>query len=99
MSEQQPNNPPNIPATPPGPDYAKHFSDMAERIARNPNEFGGAYVVIGPDGTLVENAFFGPKANIAVFWGTAKTHISLEADAAAQAAEANARGAMAYGRR
>jgi hypothetical protein len=80
-------------------DPATPFIEMAERIAKNPDEFQGAYVVVGPDGIVVSNAFFGPKPNVALFWSTAKNHVSVEADAAAQAAERNNQAAAGYGRR
>lgn len=69
------------------PDPAASFTEMASRIAKNPEEFQGAYVVVGPDGIIVSNAFFGPKPNIALFWSTAKNHVGIEADDAAQKAE------------
>ena len=69
------------------PDPAQAFKDMADRIAKNPDEYQGAYVVVGPDGVIVSNAFFGPKPNVALFWSTTKSHIEIEAIAASDAAE------------
>lgn len=69
------------------PDPAASFTEMADRIAKNPDEFQGAYVVVGPDGVIISNAFFGPKPNTALFWATAKSHIESEAITAADAAE------------
>jgi hypothetical protein len=81
------------------PDQALPFKDMFDRIAKNPEEFQGAYVVVGPDGIVVSNAFFGPKPNVALFWSTAKNHVGVEADTAAQDAERKDQGASTYGRR
>ena len=78
---------------------AEVFTEMADRIGKNPTEFQGAYVVVGPDGVVVSNSFFGPKPNIALFWSTVKNHLTLEADAAVQTAEAASRGAQTFGRR
>lgn len=75
------------------------FREMASRIDLNPSEFQGAYLVVGPDGIIIQNAFFGPSSNIAVFWGTAKNHIGLEADEAARKADDATRGSQSYGRR
>lgn len=80
------------------PDSAAAFTEMAARIAKNPEEFQGAYVVVGPDGIIVSNAFFGPKANIALFWSTTKNHVGAEADSAAQNAERANQSAAVYGR-
>lgn len=79
-------------------DPASVFEEMAARIRRNPGDFSGAYVVVGPENTVVQNALFSPSKNVATFWGLTKTHISLEADNAAQAAEAKNQPTM-YGRR
>lgn len=80
-------------------DPATYFEDMAARIRRNPSEFQGAYVVVGPDMVTVINAVFGPKANLALFWSTVANHVKMEADAAASAADQAAKGAAVYGLR
>lgn len=80
-------------------DPALIFDEMASRIRRNPGEFAGAYVVIGPDNIVIQNAFFSPAKNVATFWGMAKTHISLEADTAVQNSMAQNATAQTYGRR
>jgi hypothetical protein len=78
---------------------ASLFRDMAARIDLNPTEFQGAYLCVGPDGVIIQNAFFGPSSNIAVFWGTAKNHIGLEADEAARNADQKNAANAVYGRR
>jgi hypothetical protein len=75
------------------------FDAMAARIRLNPAEFQGAYLVVGPDGVVVSNSFFGPKPSVAMFWATAKNHVGIEADNAVQDAERKNQGAAVYGRR
>ncbi len=74
------------------------FRAMADRIDKNPDEFQGAYLCVGPDAVVISNSFFGATSNIPVFWGTAKNHIGLEADDAARKADQNSQTANAYGR-
>lgn len=80
-------------------DPATYFEDMAARIRRNPTEFQGAYVVVGPDMVTVINATFGPSKNIALFWSTVSNHVKIEADAAAAAADQASKDANVYGMR
>jgi len=82
-----------------GAEAAALFKAMADRISKNPDEFQGAYLVVGPDGITVTNALFGPKPNIGLFWATAANHVKVEADAAASAADQANKNAGVYGRR
>lgn len=46
------------------------FTEMAERILRNPpEEFAGAYVIISPKGTVLSHAFINPTGDESSFWG------------------------------
>jgi hypothetical protein len=68
MSESQPN---------PVPGYAEIFKRMAERIERNKEAFGGAFLMIGPDGKVVETLVISDEPNMAQFWGLAKIRIEV----------------------
>lgn len=48
---------------------ADHFSAMAERINKNPEEFQGAYVIVTPSGDVLSQSFFDPKGDNIQFWG------------------------------
>ena len=80
-------------------DPASFFRAMAARIDKNPEEFGGAYCVVGPDGVVITNALFSTTKSVPTFWGMAKTHISLEADTAVQNSMTQNATAQTYGRR
>lgn len=58
-------------------DPAKPFADMAERINRNPGEFGGALVMVLPDGQLLTPAVFTPKPDLVAFFALVKSHIEV----------------------
>lgn len=58
-------------------DPAKPFADMSERILRNPNEFGGAMVMVLPDGQLLTPAVFTPKPDVVSFFALIKSHIEV----------------------
>lgn len=58
-------------------DPAKPFADMALRIERNPNEFGGALVMVLPDGQLLTPAVFTPKPDLIAFFALVKSHIEV----------------------
>jgi hypothetical protein len=73
-------------------DPARHFADMAARIAKiDMAEFAGAVVIVPPDGEPV--AFLTtetPAADIVQFWATAKTRVEIRlASAMDQASGAN----------
>ena len=63
-------------------DHAKPFLDMAQRISRNAAEFGGALLIVSPDGTVVDIAYIGSKPDLPFFWGTIKGRVQSEADEA-----------------
>ncbi|HEV2225096.1 MAG TPA: hypothetical protein VGR84_19040 [Candidatus Acidoferrales bacterium] len=57
---------------------ADAFTDMARRIeACSPAEFGGALVLVSPDGRRVEFLLTDPSAssNLIAFWGFTKARI------------------------
>lgn len=82
------------------PSPSSIFRAMADRIDLNPADFAGAYVVVGPDGTIIQNALFSPPgtSSTQVFWGLTKNHIVIESDLAAEKAAQGTAAANAYGR-
>lgn len=49
------------------------FSEMAARINRNdPKEFGGAFVIVAPDGSVLDHASISTEPDLASFW----SHVS-----------------------
>lgn len=80
------------------PDRAQPFRDMAERIARNKGEeFGGALLVVSPDGSVLDFVLLGSKADIVAFWGAAKVRVEIAAQDAIRREETAHQ--PAYGRR
>lgn len=63
------------------PSAGKHsdtFRSMAERIDRNPSEFGGACVIVPPGGgDPIEFLLVDPKSDISQFFGTLKSKIEV----------------------
>lgn len=54
------------------------FREMASRIERNASEdFGGAAVIIPPDGEAVEVLLLDSKRDASQFWSTVKTRVEL----------------------
>jgi len=55
---------------------ASPFVDMADRISSSKEEeFGGALVLIAPDGTKLEFLLTNPDQNLIGFWGFVKASI------------------------
>lgn len=55
---------------------AQRFRQMAERIeATAEAEFGGAVLVVGPDGEAIEYLLTDPKQDIAFFWLSVKSRV------------------------
>lgn len=54
-------------------DRSVPFAAMAERIKANAGDaFGGAFVIVAPDGSLLSTLILDPSSNPAMFWGTIK---------------------------
>lgn len=71
-----------------GKDFGKPFTDMAERIRRNmPQEFGGAVLIVGPDGQAIDVVMIGAHKDETFFWSTAKSKVMIECDEAIQRLE------------
>ena len=64
--------------------YADAFKTMAGRIERNAEAFGGAFVLIGPDGKMVECLTISDNPNKAAFWSTLKGMVDLAINEVAQ---------------
>lgn len=65
---------------PPQIDHAAPFQVMAQKIRHNADsKFGGAMVVVPPDGTAgnIELLMLDAYASPAQFWSTAKTRIEM----------------------
>lgn len=55
---------------------AQRFRQMAERIeATAEAEFGGAVLVVGPDGNAIEYLLTDPKQDAAFFWLSLKSRV------------------------
>ena len=55
------------------------FRAMADRIERNPSEFGGAVVIVPPGGgDPIEFLLVDPKSDLGQFFGTLKAKIELQ---------------------
>lgn len=61
-------------------DRAAFFTAMAEEIARNgENGFGGAFVLVPPEGSDAKTALFlGNSCDISMFWGTLEALVRKE---------------------
>jgi hypothetical protein len=58
---------------------AERFRVMAERIERNPQEFGGACVIVPPGGTEpIEFLLIDAKGDVAQFYGTIKSKLEIQ---------------------
>lgn len=63
---------------PPGK-HSDRFRTMAERIDRNPSEFGGACVIVPPGGgTPIEFLVVDPNADLAQFYSTIQTKLQMQ---------------------
>lgn len=61
---------------------ADPFSDMAERVERNGDDhFGGAAVIVAPDGKVISLLMVDDSKDQAQFWATIKTRVQLEMQA------------------
>jgi len=57
---------------------AERFKAMADRIERNPQEFGGAVVIVPPGGgEPIEFLLIDAKGDLGQFLGTIKTKIEV----------------------
>jgi hypothetical protein len=56
---------------------AERFRAMADRIERNPQEFGGACVIIPPTGDGIEFLLVDAKGDVAQFYGAVTTKIQV----------------------
>ena len=54
-----------------------HFTQMAARLARNPDEFAGAYVIVAPDGSVISTAIINPEGDEASFWGFVSSAVQI----------------------
>jgi hypothetical protein len=84
--------------TPPPPDHAAPFLEMAAKITTNrDNGFAGAFVIVGPGGEIEETLILDGKPNVSAFWSliATKSQIAIaEAEANQQAAQG---GGFGYG--
>jgi len=70
-------------------EVAGHFTEMASRISGNQeNDFGGAFVIISPDGK-VTNGLFLTAPDIPMFWSVIKAKMEIAVAEAAQAEQQN----------
>jgi len=61
-----------------GVNEAACFTSMAERIARNPQEFGGACVIVPPGGgDPIEFMLIDTKGDVAQFYATVMTKVQV----------------------
>lgn len=59
--------------------HADRFRTMAERIDRNPSEFGGACVIVPPGGgDPIEFLVVDPKGDLAQFFSTIQTKLAMQ---------------------
>lgn len=56
---------------------AERFRAMADRIERNPSEFGGACVIIPPTGDGIEFLLIDVKGDMAQFYSAIQTKIQI----------------------
>ena len=68
--------------TPPDtPSPADAFLAMAAKISRNlPEDFGGAFVLVSPDGSPVEMLILDSRKDPVAFWATASSVIKQVID-------------------
>lgn len=60
------------------PKHSDRFRAMAERIDRNPSEFGGACVIVPPGGgEPIQFLLVDPKSDVAQFFGTLQSKIAV----------------------
>ncbi len=60
------------------PNYSTPFTTMAEAITHNAGStFGGAVVIVAPDGTRIETLMLDASGEIAQFWSTIKTRVEI----------------------
>ena len=65
------------------PTAADVFKAMSERIERNGLEnFGGAAVIVSPDGKVISVLMVDESKETSQFWGLLKTRVQLEIQAA-----------------
>lgn len=68
---------------PPENAFAAAFDAMSERIRRNrADDFGGAMLVVTPDGQVVDVLLIGSKPDAEHFWVTVRGKLGEAADAA-----------------
>ena len=80
-------------------DHAARFRAIADKIDLNAAcngsaDFGGAYVIVGPEGTSIDLLMLDGKANPAVFWSTVQTRVQI---VLAEIADAERSGGMGQG--
>lgn len=65
----------------PAADHGKPFEMMAARVRKNVDEgFAGAFVLVAPDGEIIENLFINNTADMAMYWGNLKMIAEMAID-------------------
>lgn len=67
---------------------AQAFTDMANRLDKNPGEFAGGYVIISPAGKVISQAFINPEGDESAFWGFVAAQVQVAQTEALQKEEA-----------
>lgn len=68
----------DAPAPPPPPDHAAPFRRVADKIDLNiSNGFGGAFVVVAPDGSVHDLLILDSNATPAIFYSTLQTRVQI----------------------
>ena len=59
-------------------EIAKRFRDKADEIERNKDStFGGAFLLVGPDGNSADALIVGQKPDEFMFWGLVKAKVEI----------------------
>jgi hypothetical protein len=62
--------------------HSDRFRTMAERIDRNPSEFGGACVIVPPGGgDPIEFLLVDPNSDLAQFYATIQSKLQMQLEA------------------
>jgi hypothetical protein len=81
------------------PDPVQAFRSMADKIATNiDNGFGGAFVIVAPDGAAHDLLVLDNAQNPAIFWSLVKTRAEI-ALAEAEAEQRNGQAGFGQGYR
>ena len=68
----------DAPLPPPPPDHAAPFRRTADKIDLNVmNGFGGAFVIVAPDGTTHDLLILDSSATPAIFYSTLQTRVQI----------------------